>query len=171
MSSDFYTCIICGGTGYEYEMVGDKREKRPCPCQQQEYARDIITATSEPQTYREQVASGLIDEEITQPSASQLADEGMAKVLHNVTGEDEEEAVELIYNELKNLAELQPFILTSDDLSKRCKNLYDRLHSTNIIGSLFKRAKRENIIEPTGEYLSSTLPQSHGRPIRVWRKK
>tara|TARA_R110002020_G_scaffold41325_4_gene121965 strand:+ start:2307 stop:2828 length:522 start_codon:yes stop_codon:yes gene_type:complete len=172
--TDFYqhiTCVICGGDGFEYEQVGDKREKRPCPCNQHAYAKHIITATSEPQTYRQQVASGLIDEEMTQPSARQLADKGMAQVMGNVQGESEEEAVELIYAELMTLTTLQPYALTSDDLRKRVEHLIPRLHSTNIMGVLFKRAKREKIIESTGDFVASELPQSHGRPIRVWRKK
>ncbi len=172
--TDFYkhiTCVICGGDGYEYEQVGDKREKRPCPCDQHAYARHIITATSKPQTYREQVASGMIDEEMPPASARQLADEGIAKVMDNVHGESEGEAVELIYAELMTLTALQPYALTSDDLRKRVEHLIPRLHSTNIIGGLFKRAKREKIIESTGDFVPSELPQSHGRPIRVWRKK
>tara|TARA_R110000824_G_scaffold20947_2_gene78577 strand:+ start:1076 stop:1597 length:522 start_codon:yes stop_codon:yes gene_type:complete len=172
--TDFYkhiTCVICGGDGYEYEQVDDKREKRPCPCNQQAYAKHLATATSKPQTYREQVASGLIDEEMPSPSARQLANDGMAKVMDNVHGDNEAEAVELIYDQLTMLATLQPYALTSDDLRKRVEHLIPRLHSTNIIGSLFRRAKREKLIESTGDFVSSELPQSHGRPIRVWRKK
>ena len=168
---EYITCVICGGDGFEYEQVGDKREKRPCPCNDQAYAKHIIAAASQPPTYREQVASGLIDEEMSQPSATALAEEGMARVVANVQSSDEAEAVEEIYDHLVMLAELQPYALTSDDLRKRVEHLIPRLHSTNIIGSLFRRAKREKVIESTGGFLPSELPQSHGRPIRVWRKK
>lgn len=171
MNNDFYTCIICRGEGYEYEQVGDKREKRPCPCDNHAYAKHLITETSKPQTYREQVASGMIDEEMPPASARQLANDGIAQVMGNVQDGSEEEAVELIYAELVMLAKLQPYALTSDDLRKRVEHLIPRLHSTNIIGGLFKRAKREKIIESTGEFIPSELPQSHGRPIRLWRKK
>jgi hypothetical protein len=170
-SNDFHACIICNGDGYEYEQVGDKREKRPCPCDQNAPAKHLITATSKPQTYREQVASGLIDEEMPSPSARQLADNGIAKVMENVQNGSEAEAVELIYAELIMLANLQPYCFTSDDLRRRVEHLIPRLHSTNIIGGLFRRAKREKLIESTGDFIPSELPQSHGRPIRVWRKK
>tara|TARA_R110001583_G_scaffold31420_6_gene107473 strand:- start:3593 stop:4102 length:510 start_codon:yes stop_codon:yes gene_type:complete len=160
-----YSCVICDGDGFEYEQVDDKREKRPCPC-------------TEPLTYRDQVASGLIDEEITlwdlpSPSAKDLADEGIARVVANVTGDEEEEALEAIYGELLALIELQPFAFSADDLASRCKGkgLYEKLHSTNLIGSLFRRAKSEKRIQSTGRYISSEQPQSHGRPLMVWVKK
>tara|TARA_R110002020_G_scaffold55059_2_gene153005 strand:- start:124 stop:669 length:546 start_codon:yes stop_codon:yes gene_type:complete len=172
------SCVICNGEGFEYEQVDDKREKRPCPCDDRAYAEHIITATSKPQTYREQVASGLIDEEITlwdlpSPSAKDLADEGIARVVANVTGDEETEAIEEIYSELLALIDLQPFAFSADDLASRCKGkgLYEKLHSTNLIGSLFRRAKSEKRIQSTGRYISSEQPQSHGRPLMVWVKK
>ena len=161
-----YSCVICNGEGFEYEQVDDKREMRLCPC------------SREPLTYREQVASGLIDEEISlwdlpSPSAKDLADEGISRVVANVTGDEETEALEAIYRELLSLIELQPYAFSADDLASRCKgkSLYEKLHSTNLIGSLFRRAKSEKRIQSSGRYISSEQPQSHGRPLMVWVKK
>lgn len=37
------------------------------------------------------------------------------------------------------------------------------------IGAAMKRAKGLGLIEPTGQYVPSARPESHCRPIRVWR--
>ncbi len=159
-------CPICNGDGYTLERHdADSNHKEQCPC--------MPSQARAKQIYRQQVASGLLDEEIGDSyiaSARQLADKGMAQVMGNVQGDDEAEAVEQIYSELLTLAELQPYAFSSDDLRARCEGLISRLHSTNILGALFRRAKREKKITATGQFIKSQLPQSHGRPVTLWRK-
>ena len=155
-------CTICGGDGVEYEQVDDKREKRPCPC----LTRLEKQTQSESETL-------IWDYSPKKPTAKDLAEEGMARVLSNVKGDEEEKALKAIYEELLMLIRLQPLAFSADDLAERCKEkkLYEKLHSTNLIGTLFKRAKTDKLIVSTGVYQRSQQPQSHGRPLMIWRKR
>ena len=51
----------------------------------------------------------------------------------------------------------------------------ERLHPFTTVaepramGAAMTKAHREGIISPTPEYVQSTRPQNHARPIRVWR--
>lgn len=137
-------CPICDGLGYEIQRTEDGALKTECPCRQMKFC--AVTAETQ-------------------------ARAGMAQALANVRTGKEEQAVEYIYDQIRQLAELQPMAFTSDDLRKRCGEVIVELHTRNIIGALFKRAKAEGIIASTGQYVKSVMPQSHARPIMVWRKK
>lgn len=40
----------------------------------------------------------------------------------------------------------------------------------NVIGAVFRTAKRQGLIRYTGEQVLSTRPETHGRYIRVWER-
>jgi hypothetical protein len=42
-------------------------------------------------------------------------------------------------------------------------------HEPRAMGAVMRRLRKENIIEPTSQFITSTSPVAHGRPTRVWR--
>lgn len=39
------------------------------------------------------------------------------------------------------------------------------------LGAVFRRAVRDGLIEATNEWVRGTRPDSHGRPVRIWRRR
>lgn len=66
-------------------------------------------------------------------------------------------------------AEMFP-TLTSDDVWLRLALLFPQhsTHERRAMGAVMRRAARDGIIAPTGEYTQSVRPQCHARPVAVW---
>lgn len=60
----------------------------------------------------------------------------------------------------------QPF--TADDFRRLMADAPDP-HHPNTIGSFFRRARADGIIEPTGRVKQATTASRHGALIREWR--
>ena len=65
----------------------------------------------------------------------------------------------------------RPF--TADDLTDSGRLTIDETHGPNgkqsAIGAIFSRARKDGLIVPTGEFVSSRAPRRKGGAIRVWR--
>lgn len=140
MTNDFYTCPICNGEGYEYEQVDDKREKRPCPCNE-EYAKSIIK------------------------TATERRNEGIAKIKKR----PDYMALNGIMDEFlhSKSSETHRHTFTSDSFRNFAGEIND-MHQ-NSWGALFSSYAKKGIIQKTGEYRKSVRPSSHGRVIPVWQ--
>lgn len=44
-----------------------------------------------------------------------------------------------------------------------------RTHEPRAMGAVMRRLRKERIVEPTDQFVTSTSPLGHGRPSRVWR--
>jgi len=42
-------------------------------------------------------------------------------------------------------------------------------HEPRAMGAVMRRLRKENVVEPTDQFITSTSPLGHGRPSRVWR--
>lgn len=42
-------------------------------------------------------------------------------------------------------------------------------HEPRAMGPIMRRLRKENVVEPTDQFVISTSPLGHGRPSRVWR--
>lgn len=42
-------------------------------------------------------------------------------------------------------------------------------HEPRAMGAVMRRLRKERIVEPTDQFITSTSPLGHGRPSRVWR--
>jgi hypothetical protein len=42
-------------------------------------------------------------------------------------------------------------------------------HEPRAMGAVMRRLRKEQIVEPTDQFITSTSPLGHGRPSRVWR--
>jgi hypothetical protein len=140
-SNDFYTCIICGGDGYEYEWVDDNREKRPCPCRGKDYVRHITS----------------------HKTANELKQKG-------INAMNELPHAEKLNKAMDNYLLLHCEDFTSDHFRKFCKNdkSLEKVHN-NSWGAIFSRYAKRGILTKTGEYRKSARPTSHGRVIPVWQ--
>ena len=60
---------------------------------------------------------------------------------------------------------------TTDDVWKTIEGINPNIspREPRAMGAAMTKAHRDGIIEPTAEYVQSTRPQNHARPIRVWR--
>ena len=60
---------------------------------------------------------------------------------------------------------------TTDDVWKTIEGINPNIspREPRAMGAAMTKAHREGIIQPTAEYVQSTRPQNHARPIRVWR--
>ncbi len=68
---------------------------------------------------------------------------------------------------IKHLCEVLPRVTTDDfHALASARNLRIR---PKAIGPLWKRARLNNWVEPTGEYVPTKRPRAHGRPIPVMR--
>ncbi len=57
---------------------------------------------------------------------------------------------------------------TTDDVWSR---LLTRPHEPRALGAVLRDLQAEGHIEPTGNYVPSTRPECHARPVRQWRRK
>ena len=99
----------------------------------------------------------------------QLANEGTDRVLAN----SNEEAKQILWEELMTLMRLQPLFFTSDDLQSReivSQIMKQYCIHPNSIPALFRKASSKGLIEKTGQVIASLRPSAHGRLIQVWRK-
>lgn len=71
-----------------------------------------------------------------------------------------------LYNTLGVDAEI-----TSDNVWKELNRQYPnvRTHEPRAMGPIFSRMAKARLIEKTGQYIESTRPENHQRPIPVWR--
>ena len=170
-------CIICGGDGFEYEQVDDKREKRPCPCRQEAYAEHIFK-----EKYREEVRAGKVDEEmplLDHMIQSGYADKmdakarkihGMKKVTRNPSKDFLDKVMDSYIKEKSSAGHYE---VNADTLKKYCReNFSEELAQINphpnAWGALFGRYSKRELIKSTGRHVPSTEPSSHGRKIAVW---
>jgi hypothetical protein len=42
-------------------------------------------------------------------------------------------------------------------------------HEPRAMGAVMRRLRKEQIVQPTDQFITSTSPLGHGRPSRVWR--
>lgn len=56
---------------------------------------------------------------------------------------------------------------TTDDVWQRLGHV--STHEPRALGALMKRAASRGVIRATDGWATSTRPECHGRPIRVWR--
>jgi hypothetical protein len=56
---------------------------------------------------------------------------------------------------------------TSDDVWNALTNV--NTHEPRAMGAVMKRLHKEGHITPTTDFITSTSPRSHGRPVRVWQ--
>ena len=56
---------------------------------------------------------------------------------------------------------------TTDDVWQRLGHV--STHEPRAMGALMKRAANRGVIRATDGWATSTRPECHGRPIRVWR--
>jgi hypothetical protein len=58
---------------------------------------------------------------------------------------------------------------TTDDVWRELGRRDLTVREPRAIGAAMKKAKGKGVIAPTGNYVPSARPESHCRPIRVWR--
>lgn len=58
---------------------------------------------------------------------------------------------------------------TTDDIWLRLEFRNIHTHEPRAMGAVMRAAVRDGLIEKTGAYVESSRPQSHARPIPVWR--
>ena len=58
---------------------------------------------------------------------------------------------------------------TTDDVWQRLGHV--STHEPRALGALMKRAASRGVIRATDGWATSTRPECHGRPIRVWRSE
>lgn len=100
-------------------------------------------------------------------TAKELKAAGIAQAEANANAEWKETVLQVIekFGALKNVK------FTSDDvweiMSVEFPNV--KTHQPSAMGSLFKRAQTLGYIEATKDFVESTRPSSHARPVRVWK--
>ena len=61
----------------------------------------------------------------------------------------------------------RPFV--SEDILLYCESFGYSTGDNRALGGLIRSAAREGRIRATGEWRTSSRPQSHSRPMRVWK--
>lgn len=61
-------------------------------------------------------------------------------------------------------------VFTSDDVWERMNKLYPDLetHNHSAMGAVMRRAARNKICVPTGQYVKSKRPSAQGRELKCW---
>lgn len=67
------------------------------------------------------------------------------------------------------IKEGQPF--TTDDCWSRLTSLGSTTHEPRAMGAVMRAAARAGLIATTGEYVKTSRPEAHSRPIPVWQPK
>jgi hypothetical protein len=89
-------------------------------------------------------------------------DEALARVEANAN----EEWKRVAYVTALEVAE-RKHRFTSDDVWDALTHV--STHEPRAMGAVMKRLHKEGHIQPTSDFITSTSPRSHGRPVRVWQ--
>jgi len=150
-------CPICYGDGYIVETHdSDSSHRECCPCSAG--------------TMAHMVDSGHAEKMSGAQMGELLATIGCEKALEY----SKEEAKAEAFEELRMCYLLQPHAFTADNvrerLEKNCPCALDFL-SPSAFSALFRSASKRGDIVDTGARIKSDRPKSHGRELRVWRRK
>lgn len=63
----------------------------------------------------------------------------------------------------------RPF--STDDCWQKLDALDIQTHEPRALGAVLRAAAKAGYIEQTGEYIKTSRPQAHSRPIPVWRSR
>jgi hypothetical protein len=93
-------------------------------------------------------------------TGNQLRDEGTQVIFeHNIFWSID------AYKIICELAETME-TFTSDNVWARMDYLPE---NNSAMGAVFRKAVTHKVIEPTGQFVISSRPSAHSRPVRVWK--
>jgi len=100
------------------------------------------------------------------PLSIALAENGIKQVEQNANQQWLDEAFKIV-----EMLSIKPFGFTSDDVWEWMKELHPDLetHNHSAMGAVFRKASKQNLCVPTGQYVKSKRPSAQGRELRVWK--
>lgn len=102
-----------------------------------------------------------------QPSLLDLIAAARDDAINRVEAHANPEWKEVAYVTALGVARVRRFF-TSEDVWDALSG-DARTHEPRAMGAVMRRLRKENVVEPTDQFITSTSPLGHGRPSRVWR--
>jgi hypothetical protein len=97
--------------------------------------------------------------------ADTLKENGINQVEQNANQQWLDEAFKIV-----EMLSVEPFAFTSDDVWELLNELHPDLdtHNHSAMGAVFRKASKQNLCVPTGQYVKSKRPSAQGRELKVW---
>lgn len=106
-------------------------------------------------------------DEQQQPNLLDLIVAAREEAINRVEAHADPEWKDVAYLTALRVAQQKRFFVSEDVWDALSGDV--QTHEPRAMGAVMRRLRKEGIVEPTDQFVTSTSPLGHGRPSRVWR--